>query len=46
MVINSTNSDLLTDPNYTIELHPVFDTYFMTDVLLSNEYTSLMTGEV
>lgn len=46
VVINSTNSDLLTDPNYTIELHPVFDTYFMTDVLLSNEYTSLMTGEV
>ena len=46
ITINSTNSDLLTDPDYTIELHPVFDTYFMTDVLLSNEYTSLMTGEV
>ena len=46
IVINSTNAEELLNPNNTIELHPVLETFFMTDVLLSNEYTSLMTGEV
>ena len=46
VVINSTNSEELLNPNNTIELHPILETFFMTDVLLSNEYTSLMTGEV
>lgn len=44
--IRATNTELLTESGTRIELHPVLKTFFMTDVLLSNEYTSLMTGEV
>lgn len=34
------------DPTYDIELNPVFETYLMTDGLLSTQFNSLLTGEV
>lgn len=38
--------DMLLDDQYEIKLHPVFETYMMTDGLLSTQYNSLLIGEV
>ncbi len=40
------NLDAFLDSNNKVTLHPILETYFMTDVILSNEYNSLMIGEV
>lgn len=40
------NIDKILDHKYKLELHPVFDTYLLTDGLLSTQYNSLLTGEV
>lgn len=40
------NYEKILDPSFDIQLHPVFETYFMTDGLLSSQYNSLMVGEV
>lgn len=42
----ATDYELLLDDKYDIQLHPVFETYFMTDGLLSTQYNSLLIGEV
>lgn len=36
----------LMNSDYKVVLNPVLQSYFMTDILLSNEYNSLMIGEV
>lgn len=46
ITVTENNISLLNDPNVTVELNPLLETYFMTDILLSNEYNSLMMGEV
>lgn len=44
--IDESNTYLLTNPGIKVELNPLLEAYFMTDILLSNEYNSLMMGEV
>lgn len=45
-LINKNNINILSQPEIEVQLHPIFESYFWTDVLLSNEYTSLHVGEV
>lgn len=44
--INVNNADILLDKNIIVKLHPIIEAYFMSDILLSNEYNSLMIGEI
>lgn len=47
VVIDKYNMDeTLLDPNLHIVLNPALEAYFMSDILLSNEYNELMIGGV
>lgn len=43
--INSLNSDIITDSNYTVELNPILNAYMMSDIIYSNEYVALATND-
>lgn len=34
------------NPNYQVTLHPIFESYFITDMFLSNAYNEMMIGGV
>lgn len=44
--INSNNAEDLFERGIKINLHPVLNAYFMSDIILSNEFNSMMIGEV
>ena len=44
--INATNYDLITNPDYTVELNPILDAYLLSDIIFSNEFNFLNTGDV
>lgn len=47
VIIDKYNMDeTLLDPNLRIVLNPALEAYFMSDILLSNEYNELMIGGV
>lgn len=43
--ITSLNSDIITNPQYTVELNPILNAYMMTDIIYANEYVALATGD-
>ena len=45
VVITDLNSDLITNPDYTVELNPILNAYMMSDIIYSNEYNAFATGD-
>ena len=45
IIIDRNNIDILSNPNYKIEINPIFNAYFYADYLFSNEYNALLIGE-